>query len=83
MSFEFDVENPFVAEQTQSETPVKASDSNGLKIEQFFSTPGVHPFDQLEWELRSARIAGDDGQVVFEQDDIEAVSYTHLTLPTN
>jgi len=79
MSFEFDVENPFVAEQTQSETPVKASDSNGLKIEQFFSTPGVHPFDQLEWELRSARIAGDDGQVVFEQDDIEVpVSWSQL-----
>jgi len=71
MSFEFDIENPFAAEQSQSETPVKASDSTGLEIEQFFSTPGVHPFDQLEWELRSAKIAGDDGQAIFEQDDIE------------
>ncbi|MHC4567814.1 MAG: vitamin B12-dependent ribonucleotide reductase, partial [Planctomycetota bacterium] len=71
MSFEFDVENPFTAEQTQSETPVKASDTMGLEIEQFFSTPGVHPFDQLKWEKRSAKIAGDDGQAIFEQDDIE------------
>ena len=71
MSFEFDVENPFAPERSQSETPVKASDSMGLEIEQFFSTPGVHPFDQIEWEMRSARIAGDDGQAIFEQDDIE------------
>ena len=48
MSFEFDVENPFSAEQLQSETPEEASDSMGLEVEQFFSTPGVHPFEQLE-----------------------------------
>jgi ribonucleoside-diphosphate reductase alpha chain len=74
MSFEFDIYNPFTAEQTQPETPVEASDSIGLKVEQFFSTPGVHPFDQLEWELRSAKITGDDGKTVFEQDDIEVPS---------
>ncbi len=71
MAFEFDIENPFSSEQEQRQTPVKASGSMGLKIEQFFSTPGVHPFEQLEWEKRSAKIAGDDGQVIFEQDDIE------------
>ncbi|MHC4704612.1 MAG: vitamin B12-dependent ribonucleotide reductase, partial [Planctomycetota bacterium] len=71
MAFEFDIENPFSTDQTQEEAPVKASESTGLKIEQFFSTPGVHPFKQLEWEMRSAKIAGDDGQVIFEQDDIE------------
>ncbi|UCE50513.1 MAG: hypothetical protein JSW47_10190, partial [Phycisphaerales bacterium] len=71
MSFELDIQNPFSAEQRQSETLLRASDSMGLKIEQFFSTPGVHPVDQLEWALRSARIAGDDGQAIFEQDDIE------------
>ena len=43
----------------------------GLKIEQFFSTPGIHPFDQLEWETRSAKITDDNGQVIFEQDNIE------------
>jgi ribonucleoside-diphosphate reductase alpha chain len=75
MAFEFDIENPFSAEQSRREAPVKASESMGLKIEQFFSTPGVHPFEQLEWEKRSARIAGDDGQVVFEQDDIEVPTF--------
>jgi ribonucleoside-diphosphate reductase alpha chain len=71
MSYMFDPENPFKGEQKQAETAVGASETMGLKIEQFFSTPGVHPFDQLEWERRSARITGDNGQVVFEQDNIE------------
>ncbi len=43
----------------------------GLSIEQVFSTPGVHPFDEISWEKRSARITDDKGGVVFEQDDVE------------
>jgi hypothetical protein len=62
MSYKFDPENPFKSEHKQAETAIKASEAMGLKIEQFFSTPGVHPFDQLEWERRSAKITGDNGQ---------------------
>jgi ribonucleoside-diphosphate reductase alpha chain len=71
MSCKFNPENPFESERTQSKTAVNAPESVGLKMEHFFSTDGVHPFDQLEWEKRSARIAGDNGQVIFEQDNIE------------
>jgi ribonucleoside-diphosphate reductase alpha chain len=71
MSYKFDPENPFKSEHKQAETAIKASEAMGLKIEQFFSTPGVHPFDQLEWERRSAKITGDNGQAIFEQDNIE------------
>ncbi|MFH1718131.1 MAG: vitamin B12-dependent ribonucleotide reductase [Planctomycetota bacterium] len=79
MSHKFDPENPFRTEQSQPQATAKACDSKGLKIESFFSTPDVHPFDQLEWEMRSAKIAGDNGHVVFEQDDIEVpVSWSQL-----
>jgi ribonucleoside-diphosphate reductase alpha chain len=71
MAYKFDPENPFRTEQSQRKTAMKASKSMGLKIEHFFSTAGVHPFDQLEWETRSAKITGDNGQAVFEQDSIE------------
>jgi len=71
MSNQFDPENPFRDKQTEPETTIGASETMGLKVEQFFSTPGTHPFDELEWETRSAKITGDDGQAVFEQDDIE------------
>jgi len=71
MANKFDPENPFRIEQSQRKTAMKASKSMGLKIEHSFSSPGVHPFDQLEWETRSAKITGDNGQAVFEQDNIE------------
>jgi len=71
MSHKFDPENPFRTEQSQPQMTAKTCDLKGLKIEPFFSTPDVHPFDQLEWEMRSAKITGDNGHAVFEQDDIE------------
>ncbi|HZO81501.1 MAG TPA: vitamin B12-dependent ribonucleotide reductase [Candidatus Binataceae bacterium] len=43
----------------------------GLALERFFSRPGVDPMSEVEWELRSAVIAGEDGRVVFEQRDVE------------
>jgi ribonucleoside-diphosphate reductase alpha chain len=71
MSYKFDPENPFKTENSQPQTIANASDSKGLKIERFFSTPDVHPFDQLDWEIRSAKISGDNGQTIFEQNNIE------------
>ena len=81
MSYMFDPENPFKSEQKQPETVIRASETMGLKIEQFFSTPGVHPFEQLEWERRSAKITGDNGQAIFEQDNIEVpTSWSQLAM---
>jgi ribonucleoside-diphosphate reductase alpha chain len=48
-------------------------------MEHFFSTPGEHPFEQLEWEMRSAKITDDSGQAIFEQDNIEVpISWSQL-----
>jgi len=79
MSYEYKPENPFKNPESQSETSVKNGQSKGLEIKHFFSTPGVHPFEQLEWEMRSAKIMNDSGQAIFEQDNIEVpVSWSHL-----
>ena len=43
----------------------------GLKIERYFTDGKVRPFDTLEWELRSAAIANEKGESVFEQADVE------------
>jgi len=40
-------------------------------IQRFFTRPGIHPFDEVPWERRTARILGSDGSVVFEQTDVE------------
>jgi ribonucleoside-diphosphate reductase alpha chain len=44
--------------------------SQALSIRRRFTTPGVHPFDTVEWELRDARIGHGD-KVAFEQSDVE------------
>jgi ribonucleoside-diphosphate reductase alpha chain len=67
----FDPENPFMPEQNKSGKTVGKVKSKGLSIEHSFATPGVHPFEQLEWEMRSAKITDDEGNAVFQQDNIE------------
>jgi ribonucleoside-diphosphate reductase alpha chain len=41
-----------------------------LAVRRFFTEPGVHPFDTVEWETRDARIGHGD-KVAFEQNDVE------------
>ena len=42
----------------------------GLSIERRFSTAGVHPFDQVEWEIRDA-VIGNPESPAFEQRGVE------------
>jgi len=43
----------------------------GLKISRRYTTEGVHPYDAIEWESRSATITNDKGETLFRQDDVE------------
>jgi len=43
----------------------------GLRFERVFSDAAVAPFDQIEWERRTAEINDDSGKVIFKQEDIE------------
>src|SRR5688572_20860955 len=43
---------------------------DGLTVERRFTTPGVHPFDEVEWELRDA-VIGDPDDPAFEQREVE------------
>jgi ribonucleoside-diphosphate reductase alpha chain len=45
--------------------------AKGLSIERVFTKAGADPFDAVAWELRSAKITGEGGEVVFEQKDVE------------
>jgi ribonucleoside-diphosphate reductase alpha chain len=42
----------------------------GLAIERRFSSPGTHPFDEIEWEVRDA-VIGDPAAPAFEQRGVE------------
>src|SRR5882672_11322342 len=47
----------------------------GLDFPRYFTLPGVDPFDEIEWEVRSAVIGNEKGNVVFEQRDVEIPSF--------
>ncbi len=42
-----------------------------LSIKRVFSDAKTNPFDQLEWERRTAEITDDAGEVIFKQENVE------------
>jgi len=58
-------------EQTTGRIFGPSSDVVGLEFERYFTKDGVDPFDEIDWELRSAVIANERGELVFEQRDVE------------
>src|SRR5437016_12480483 len=45
--------------------------SSCLKFRRLFTKAGVSPYDEIEWELRLAQITDAQGNVIFEQKDVE------------
>lgn len=45
--------------------------ARGLTFRRYFTREGVHPFDEIEWELRTAVISNEKGEKIFEQKDVE------------
>src|SRR5438128_3649441 len=50
----------------------------GLRLERYFTHEGVHPYDEIQWELRDAVIPGEGGNV-FEQKNVEVPSFWSQT----
>src|SRR3954469_14377212 len=50
----------------------------GLRLDRFFTTEVVHPYDQIEWERRDAKIGGEGG-TVFEQKGVEVPKFWSMT----
>ncbi len=52
-------------------TPAASEKKRGLSVLRVFSRPDIKPFDELEWERRTAEITDDAGKVIFKQDNVE------------
>jgi ribonucleoside-diphosphate reductase alpha chain len=48
-----------------------AAKPRGLRFKRVFSDGKVSPFDQVEWDRRTAEITDDGGKVIFKQENIE------------
>jgi ribonucleoside-diphosphate reductase alpha chain len=59
-----------------------APERKGMLVPRVFSTEGLSPYDQVDWELRTAAIKDERGRVIFEQKDCE-VPATWSQLATN
>src|SRR4051812_34132700 len=52
-------------ETTQQPTLTPDAPAEALRVRRLFTAPGVHPFDSVEWELRTAAVGS------FRQDEVE------------
>ncbi|ABF40127.1 Ribonucleoside-diphosphate reductase [Candidatus Koribacter versatilis Ellin345] len=95
-------EAPKLAMSTEAHTttsnpiPAPKKKAPGLTFKRAFTKAGVSPYDEVEWELRTAAITDAQGNKIFEQLDVEtpkdwsmtatnivASKYLHGTLGTS
>ncbi len=62
---------PSVSEAPKSVSEVHKKTAPGLSIRRLFTKPGVSPYDEVEWDLRLAQITDAQGNVIFEQKNVE------------
>jgi ribonucleoside-diphosphate reductase alpha chain len=68
-------ERDAVSMAKEAETPTRESASQaGINVKRFFTKPGVHPLDEIEWESRTASIQNEKGLMIFEQRNVEVPS---------
>ncbi len=49
----------------------QVGDGDGLTFTRYFTTPGVHPYEQVEWEKRDAAIYNEKGEAIFQMGQVE------------
>jgi ribonucleoside-diphosphate reductase alpha chain len=54
-----------------SASATTSNKKTGLSFRRLFTKPGASPYDELEWELRTAQITDAHGNIIFEQKDVE------------
>src|SRR5947209_8399577 len=62
---------PSTVTATRSPKTTPPEPKKSLKVGRVFSDPKINPFDQLEWERRTAEITDDAGKVIFKQENVE------------
>jgi ribonucleoside-diphosphate reductase alpha chain len=66
-------------ETAASKAPPAGNALKGLTFRRLFTDGVTSPFDALEWELRTAAITNEKGEVFFEQRDVEVPKSWSMT----
>jgi ribonucleoside-diphosphate reductase alpha chain len=56
---------------TTSAAPGTETTKHGISVRRLFTKPGTHPFDEIDWEMRTASLQNEKGQTIFEQRNVE------------
>jgi len=57
--------------QSATVADTRRRSNEGLKFARVFSQKSISPFDEIEWEQRTAEINDDSGKAIFKQENIE------------
>src|SRR3990170_2047090 len=60
-----------IGNQGGSATAASAGSRKGLAFSRYFTKPKISPYDEVEWELRTASIGNEKGKTIFEQRGVE------------
>ena len=60
-------------------TATPGNTSRGLSFGRHFTTPGIDPYTQVQWELRDAVIQDWKGKLIFEQKNVESPTDWSMT----
>jgi len=61
-----------------AEVSVQRAEPKGLRVGRRFTSEGVHPYDEIDWERRDSAIPGESGNV-FEQKGVEVPKFWSQT----
>jgi ribonucleoside-diphosphate reductase alpha chain len=61
------------------DTIKEVEQKHGLKFRRYFTQPGIHPFDMIDWEMRTASITSEKGEIIFEQKNVEVPKCWSIT----
>ncbi|HUI31444.1 MAG TPA: vitamin B12-dependent ribonucleotide reductase [Candidatus Acidoferrales bacterium] len=64
----------FVSEDTKAQ-----SKWGGLTVQRRFTKEGLHPFDEIRWENRTASISNEKGETIFQQENVEVPDFWSMT----
>ncbi len=73
-------QNTTIASQNGTTTPRRSpSGAPGLRFSRLFSKAGISPYDEVQWESRTASITDAKGNTIFEQKDVEVPADWSMT----
>ena len=69
-------ERPALESDRTGTSEAKAEDqTSAYSIKRRFTRENVHPYDEIEWQHRTAYITNDKGETIFEQENVEVPKF--------